>query len=1143
MKKKSIIFSFTSERKGKKLLLIMRLSLILMFATFFSTSASVYSQAVKVNLDLKEATLEKVFQDIQSQTDFDFFYKNEHLPADKIYNVSFVDTRIDKVLDKLLEGTGLIYRVLNKDIVITRGEDSDSGRNELFQQQQKTIEGVVTDKNGQPLPGVTVLIKGTTNGTITSNDGEYTLGGVTSTDIIVFSFVGMSSQEVEVGEQQSINIALEDEKMALDEVIVIGYGTAKRKDFTGSVSSVKMENSAVALLPNTNALESLKGNVSGLNIGASNSAGGEPDMLIRGQNSINGSNDPLIVLDGVIFMGSLSDINPNDIASFDILKDAVSAAAYGSRAANGVIAITTKRGSSAKPVISFNTSTGIQSWYSRPEMMKGDEYIKVINARNGYTEGSTYWMTNQEAENYNNGVERVWLDDVTQVGIIEDLQLAVSGAGKGLNYYLSAAYSYNKGVVVGDDFDRISIMGKINTNITDWLKIGVDAGYTRRDYSGFGANIGTAQVVSPYGVMYRDDNKNLEKYPVTQSYVNPLWGVDDGTRDNMDIRQSFRLNTYAVINIPGVKGLSYRLNFSPNYELRNFGEFYHENYYIGEGDAVDASRYAASTIVNYLSSAHGSLGNEKTYSYVWDNIVNYKNSFGKHNIEATLVATRDYSKYKIMYTTGSDFSANGNTLLGMYGLHNAEVQKVDLYVNNKDINSSKIGGTEKSNIGYLGRISYSYNDRYYMTGSFRRDGASVFGLNKKWGNFAALGLAWKISEEDFMDGVKPLDDLKLKVSWGQNGNQGIGPYTTLSKIANGSTGGYRYEFSDNEGAIYYGMIQSTLGNYDLGWESTEALNAGFESAWLKNRLFVDVDAYFSKTTDQIFERNIPVMTGFKTIMTSMGQVNNVGVEATIRALLIEQNDWRWMSSVTYWKNNNKLVKLYGEDNDGDGKEDDDVSNSLFIGKSLKAIYGYEQDGIVQEGDTEYIALTGTNPGDPKYKDLDGIDGITSEDRKILGYEKENFRLNMSNNVSYKDFELYVLVTGVFGGNDHYLKSNKVAYMTAGTGRANDNMTSKPYWTPENKSNVFPSASFAGDGRYQGLQSRGFVRVQDISLSYTFHQRWVKSANLNSLKVFFAAKNLITFTNWDGGDPETGALYLANTYPVVTTYSLGASISF
>jgi len=1120
-----------------KVLLTMKLTVFIVCLSAISVLATnAYSQNARISLNMENLSIKEVLKEIENTSEFYFLYNNELVDVEKKVNIHVEKELINNVIDELFSGQAINYTITGRQIIIFPKNPANAA-------QQSKINGKVTDSKGEPLPGVSVLVKGTTTGTITDIDGNYILSGVPDNAVLVFSFVGMKTLETELNGKQTINVVLEESELSLDEVIVIGYGTAKRQDYTGSVGSVKMEDSPVALLPNTNALEALKGNISGLNIGASNSAGDQPDMLIRGQNSINGSNDPLVVLDGVIYLGSINDINPNDIASVDVLKDAVSAAVYGSRAANGIIAITTKKGKSSKPVITFNTSYGIQTWQNRPVMMKGEEWINTVNDRNGYTEGSTYWMTTQETENYEAGKERVWLDDVTQLGTTQDYQLSVSGSSKGLNYYLSSAYNYNKNVVVGDDFNRISILGKIDTEITSWLKIGIDAGFSRRDYSGFGANLEMAQKLSPYGVIYRDDEGDLEKYPTTQSYTNPLWGVDDGTRDNTDIRQNFRFNSYAIVNCPWVKGLSYRINFNPNLWTRRFGNFYHENYFIAEGDVSDESRYAASTIVNYLSSAYGNLGNERTYSYVWDNILNYKNSFGKHDVEATLVATRDYSKYKIVYVTGSDFAANGNTALGMWGLHYATVQKVDLYVDNNDINSGKIGGTEKSNIGYLGRISYSFNNKYFFTSSFRRDGASVFGANKKWGNFASAGIAWKISEEKFMDNINPLDNLKLKLSWGQNGNQGISPYTTLSKVANGSTGGYRYEFSDDEGTVYYGLVQSDLGNYNLGWESTEAWNTGFESAWLKNRLSVNLDLYFSKTTDQIFKRNIPVMTGFKTIYASMGQINNKGIELTVNSTNIERNGWKWMTTVNFWKNRNKLVKLYGEDSDGDGKEDDDISNSLFIGKSLGAIYGYKQDGIVQEDDTEYMSLTGADPGDPKYKDLDGVAGITSDDREILGYEKENFRLNMSNTVSYKDFDLYVLVSGIFGGNDYYMKNNTIAYMTAGTGRAYDNMTSKPYWTSENKSNKYPSASFSGDSRFQGLQSRGFVRVQDISLSYTFRQPWVKQANISSLKVFLAAKNVATFTNWDGGDPETGAVYLSNTYPVVSTYSIGATISF
>jgi TonB-linked SusC/RagA family outer membrane protein len=774
-------------------------------------------------------------------------------------------------------------------------------------------------------------------------------------------------------------------------------------------------------------------------------------------------------------------------------------------------------------------------------MMNGEDEVRVVNERMGNAVGTTAWMQPNSLENYNKGIQRVWLDDITRTGILQDYQLAVSGAGKGLNYYLSTSWNDNKGVVKGDNFNRISVLGKINADITSWLSVGVDASYTNRDYKGVVANIHNAYSLIPYATPYRDEAGNLERYPDKQSLTHPLWDTESGTRDNVDYQKYYRMNTYALVSLPWVKGLSYRLNYLPTYTERVVSNFLHESYYIQEGIGIE--RYSPSALQNLLSRANGNLLNSRTSSYVLDNIITYKNTFGKHNVEGTLVATRDYSKYEIEYITGSDFAENGNTTLGIRGLHKATVQKVDMYVNNNS-NGKQIGGNERANIGYLGRFNYGYDNKYYLTGSYRRDGASVFGANKKWGNFAAVGAAWRISEENFLKGVEPLNNLKLKVSWGQNGNQGVTPYTTLSQVVNGSTSGMRYEYSDTPGAVYYGLNQSTIGNSNLGWERTDAWNFGFESTWFNNRLSVDVDAYYSKTFDQIFDRNIPVMTGFRKMFASMGQVDNKGVELNIRSVNIEQRDLNWTTNVTFWLNRNKLVHLYGDDLDGDGKEDDDIANSRFIGKSLGAIYGFKQIGIVQENDTEYMAATGASPGQPKYADLDGEAGISSTDRTILGYNKENFRLNMGNIVRYKDFELYVLVAGYFGGNNYYMLDNKWAYMMSGTGRTGDNMPLKPYWTPENRSNVYPSVTFSGDGgRFLGLQSRGFVRIQDVSLSYTFNQPWVKSVNINSLKVFFAAKNPATFTGWKWGDPEAGTRALAGDLPVMTSYSLGLNISF
>jgi TonB-linked SusC/RagA family outer membrane protein len=992
---------------------------------------------------------------------------------------------------------------------------------------QMRISGIVTDAGGEAIIGANIMEKGAANGVITDLDGKFTIA-VSSGAVLQVTYIGYISQEVRIGSQTTLKIILAEDTKALDEVIVIGYGTTRRQDFTGSVTSVKLENSPIALAPNLNALEALKGSVAGLDIGSTTSAGGQPSMQLRGQKSISGSNDPLIVVDGVIYMGSLNDINPNDIASYDVLKDATSAAAYGSRSANGVIIITTKKGRSQKPVISFNASLSAQEWQNKPRLMNGSEWLESVLARNNSTDLS--WLKPQEKERMDAGLETDWLGMATRTGTLQDYQVSVSGASEKMNYYLSSSYSDNKGIVQGDKYNRVSVFGKINADITSWLQIGVDGTYTRADYSGAGADIYQAYVMSPYGVVYRDEaNKLLEKYPYTQSGTNPLWSTVSENRDNIDMRNNIRLNAFAVLKLPWIEGLSYRFNYSGSLSKNQSGDFYYERNYVKEGAYTDANRYSPSTYQSLLSSANGAINNNSTGTWLIDHILTYKKDFGKHGVDITAVATRDHRRYDEIISRGSDYAANGNTTLGIYGLHKATTQKVEMR------------NEERANVGYLGRISYSFNNRYFITGSYRRDGASVFGASSKWGDFSAAGLAWKISDESFMKPIEALNSLKLKTSYGMNGNQGLSPYGTLSTINNGATGGTRYEFDGSN--IYYGITSGALGNSSLGWESTSSWNIGLESAWLGNRIFLDADLYLSRTTNQIFDRNIPVMTGFKQMKSSMGEIANTGLEITLRTINIESKDLYWSTGFVFWLNRNKLIHLYGDDIDGDGKEDDDIGNSRFIGKSLGAIYGYVQDGIVQESDLDYIKANGVQAGVPKYKDLNGDGKIGSEDRDIIGYDKPNFKLNMSNTVAWKNFELYAMITGTFGGGGWYMKGNSAAFMTNGSGLFNSNGIYIPWWTPENKSNVYPSATFAGDGRFAGLQSRAYVRMQDISLSYTFRQAWTKTMNIQGLKLFVSAKNLFTITGWEGGDPETGNGVRAGDWPVATTFTAGANISF
>lgn len=998
--------------------------------------------------------------------------------------------------------------------------------------QTVNITGRVSDMEGNALSGVAILVKGTTTGVITNNDGDYVLSNVSKGTVLEFTLVGYVKQEITVGDLDIIDVILEEGNQELDEVIVIGYGTARRKDYTGSVGSIKLENTAIATLPNLNVLEALKGSVTGMNIGTVNYAGSDDiDMLIRGQNSINGSNKPLIILDGVIFQGYLNDINPNDVASIDVLKDAVSAAVYGSRSANGVISITTKRGRIGKPVITLNASAGIQTWANnKPKFANGPDWLKDYNVTAGRAPDDLSALDPEIVELVEQGKYYDVLDMITHVGSLQDYQIAVSGATKDINYYLSTSYEYNHGVFIGDKYNRISVLGKIHTNITKWLNIGVDASFSRRDYSGYAVDFGGMQMGGPYFVRFSE----IDPLTWTYSATEPLWGIDDEHRDNTDFRYNYRLNTFAVIDIPWIKGLSFKTNFIPNLYQTRQEDFTYETYY----QTSIPGPWTPDRVQGLLSRANGQITRNTVYDYVFDNILTYKNRFGKHSIEGTLVATRDYMKSDYDKMTGSDFLDNGNTTLGIGGLPKATIKDIEIDI------------WEKSNIGYLGRIAYGYNDRYFINASLRRDGASVFGADKKWGNFAGVSAAWIISEEQFLKDFAPLNNLKLKAAFGQNGNQGLKQYSILARVNNGSAANYMYEFSDTGSQIYYSINQSSMGNSNMGWEKTSAWDFGFESEWLNRRISLEFGFYFGKTTDQIFERTIPSMTGFSKIYASMGQVNNKGIELSLRTVNIQNRDWTWSTFATFWTNSNKLVHLYNEDLDGDGKEDDDIASNLFIGESLGAIFGYKQTGIVQEEDTDYIEANGTQAGYPKYDDMiDGVPGLSTDDRTILGYEKENFRLNFGTTLKYKNLELYLLAVGVFGGNNRYLKENQFAYIHYEAGRQTpDEATyfNRPYWTPENRSNVYPKITFPfrGDGRFKGLQSRSWVRIQDISLSYNFNSAaWMKSLNVNSLKLFLAAKNVAVFTKWFGFDPEQGTSWMSGTYPVPATYSLGVNLSF
>ena len=988
--------------------------------------------------------------------------------------------------------------------------------------QPRQITGTVVDANGEPLIGVGIVVSGTTTGTMTDVDGKFALN-VPAGAVLEISSVGFVSQSIPVGDKSVFDIVLEEDAELLEGTVVVGYGTVKRTNFTGSVSTYNVGESAVSAVPRTSPMEMLRGLATGVEMSQSGVAGASPSIQVRGQKSISGGSEPLIVLDGVIYQGRLMDIDPNTIESMSVMKDATSLASYGSQAANGVIMITSKKGQQGKPLINFRGTLSLVQQNYTPKLRSGADYITMINDRLGVnpwmddakTIPNTSWMSELELANYKAGEETDWYQYVQQTGVQQDYSLNVSGANDRMNYLFGVSFGDNTNFIKGNEFIRETVTARINTKITNSISAGLNFNWASTQDDG--VRPAYSRAFSPYGEPELPDG-SMRKYiigPSQESATNPLWNVYNG-RDMESRGNSSTLGGNVEIKFPFLQGLSYKI--TGNYTIRNnqTRSFTHENNLITATD----TEFNTATYDKYLSQASGYISNGKNISWVLDNILTYNRDIADHYINATLVYTRDYNKSEGTQFTGSDFSGLGNTTLGFYGLTNAATQTIN-----------EITYSLHTDVGYLARLNYSYKNKYHFNASFRRDGSSVFGSEHKWGNFPAVGVAYTISDEPWFK-VKGLDYLKLKLSWGKNGNQSLSPYQTLSNMAMGRSGGYTGYFG---GQPIFGEAMTRLANPNLGWETTVSWNGGWEVDFLDRRIHWELDAYKSKTTDQIFNRVIPVMTaGLTTQQSTMGRVDNWGVESTLRATFLRKRDLNWDATLNFSMNRNKLVELYG------GDEEDDVVNNRFFGKPLNPIYGYHNIGIVQTTDTEYMNANGVGAGDMMNEDLDGDGKITPSDRMILGYSQPAFRASLNSNFRWKNWSLYMMFNGIFSAGKYGKAINNAALLSYSEGMMYLNSIDHPYWTAENPSTEYPKAfNVAGDPTY--VASYGFVRLQDLNLSYTLTGNWMKKAGIASAQVYVAGGNLFFIApGWKYSDPEVRNPY---SQQLRRTYTFGVNVRF
>lgn len=1086
----------------KKLMLVMKLTAILLVLFTMQVTATVYSQNTKLSLNMEKVSIKEVLQQIEAQSEYRFIYENEKVNLDTKVSIRVKDEVVENILKKLFEKDGVDYSITKSNMILIN--PSDLQRRSISEetsnlQQQKSVTGKVTDSSGSSIPGVSVVVKGTTTGTITDVNGNFSLSNIAPDATLQFSFVGMKSQQVIVGNKTSIQVVMKEEAFGLDEVVAIGYGTSKKKDLTGAVSRVNIEESRMQ--PNTNAAQILRGTTAGVQVTDNGRPGSNGSIIIRGRNSISASNDPLIVLDGIIYAGgSLSDINPGDIESIDILKDASSTAIYGSLAANGVIEITTKKGKEGKPKISFNAYTGVSDFARIPDYMNAEEYLA---ARKDYevAAGGAVPFQPIELENIDAGHTIDPFTEIKQFAPISNYELSASGKSDKVNYYFSGSYSDVSSPVKGDDFSRLSSRLNVGVEATNWLKVGINSGYSSRDDSGVRANLNNTAYLSPFASLYLEDGVSPRPLPMDIGLVgNPL--IDYLLNDRKSITNVLFTNGYMDVNI--WKGLSYKLN--AGYTRTDSKTFTYNPSYVP---------------LNRLGS--GSKRHGESQNLTLENIVKYTQTFKeKHKIDLTLLYGIYEYENQFSYLSSQNIF---NDALGYNSLEIGESFNIDT------------GASENKQNSSMARLGYSFSGKYYITLSLRRDGYSAFGNGRKYGTFPAIAASWNISEEDFLENIDYLDFLKLRASWGRNGNRGVSAYSSLSQV-----GQNNYVFGDG-GSTAVGLSMSSFANPNLGWETTESLNLGMDLRMFKNRISTSINFYTSNTFDLLLNQTIPNTNGFETFLRNIGKTKNYGLEIDLGTTNIKTNNFEWDTKIAFSFNRNKILKLTGRDLNGDGIEDDDIASGWFIGKPLDSNFDYVFDGVFQEGD-DFSLIPGAKAGDLKFKDINGPEGIpdgkiSPEDRTVVGSSQPDFIMGITNILIYKGFSLSTTFNIRQGGE------SPISSINPGTNFADQaNVLNVPYWTPDNPINTAARIDYKNPLGYGFYQDRSFVRMQDVSLGYDFPSTLIKRIGLGALQIYASGKNLITWTNWQGWDPEfgSGGRSPGNNGPLLKTYTIGLNIS-
>jgi TonB-linked SusC/RagA family outer membrane protein len=984
--------------------------------------------------------------------------------------------------------------------------------------QQRTVKGMILDETGEPLIGVSVLVKGTTIGTITDFDGNFTLSVPQGKNQLDVSYVGYKSQTVTLGSSNQVTVKMQPDTKTLDEVVVVGYGTVKKRDLTGAVTSMKTEDITAA--PTNNVMEALQGKIAGMDIvKTSGQVGEDVSILLRGSRSIYGDNEPLFIIDGV--PGSYSQVNPSDIETVDVLKDASSTAIYGSAGANGVVIITTKRGKEGKATVNFDAYYGFSGTPNYKHGMTGDEWVNYQKEAYKYKNGSypsdmSALFNNQTyTDAYNAGQWIDWVDEVSgNTATTQKYSLSVTAGTEKTKIFASTSYNREEGLLDNDNLNKYQFRLNLDQQVFSWAKVGFVSNLTYQDRNQGVKNTFTKSLTSfPLGQAY-DENGSINHEYISGQY-SPLGDfIEDQYVNNT---RSTYVNTSGYIEIKPIKDLTFTSRINGVLSNSRQGQYW--------GDQCNANR------PSYASSPHAAITNKYAWNYTWDNVLAYNKTFAKdHNVGVSLISSWNKN------TSESNIAAASGQLVdrwSFYSLTSGSSQHVE----------SDYSQTQK--MSYAVRLNYSYKGKYLFTFSNRWDGVSQFSDGHKWDSFPAAAIAWRISDEGFMENTKDwLNNLKLRVGYGITGNSGgVSAYATSTNAIVYSSNG----ISVNGKYVSFAQYTGTYGSPDLGWEKSYNWNVGLDFAVLNNRIDGSIEWFRTDTDGLLFKRTLPItsgVTGWGSPLLSwqnIAETSNTGVEASINSHNIRTKDFTWNTTLSVTWSKEKIESL---------PDGDLINESLFVGQPINSIYGYKYAGIWGTNATdEELAAYGVKPGYIKIETVEkdgdgGVHKYSTDDRQVLGHTNPDWIIGLNNTFTYKGFDLSVFAMARYGQT---IQSSLLGYYTATQSVTTNQLSGVDYWTEDNQGAYFPRPGTGNEQStvYSALTVRdgSFIKIKNITLGYTLPVNISRRVLMEKCRIYATAYNPIIYVKdkqLKGTDPETNG---SDAFPTYRQFVFGVNLTF